>query len=103
MPECGDARRSIIRDMYIIAIGWMWVVLLMAITESNIVAGILTFTFYGLLPCSLLMWLLATSMRRRRVAARNAAETSASVPEADTSSDAENTPPETGKVIDNAR
>lgn len=60
--------------MYIIAIGWLWVVLLMAITEPSIVAGILTFTFYGLLPCSLLMWLLATPARRKRLAARAAAE-----------------------------
>ncbi len=60
-------------SMYIIAIGWLWVVLLMAITESNIVAGILTFTFYGLLPCSLLMWLLATPSRRKRLKEKAAA------------------------------
>jgi biotin transporter BioY len=60
--------------MYIIAIGWLWVVLLMAITESNIVAGILTFTFYGLLPCSLLMWLLATPARRKRLKEKTAAD-----------------------------
>ena len=73
--------------MYIIAIGWLWVVLLMAITESNIVAGVLTFTFYGLLPCSLLMWLLATPMRRRRQAARNAGEPTPA--KADTASEAD--------------
>lgn len=52
--------------MYIVAIGWLWVVLMMAVTESNLVAGILTFTFYGLLPCALLIWLLGTSARRQR-------------------------------------
>lgn len=62
--------------MYIIAIGWLWVVLLMAITESNVVAGVLTFTFYGLLPCALLMWLLGTSTRRARNRARAAGEVS---------------------------
>ena len=62
------------RSMYIIAIGWLWVVLLMAITETNFVAGILTFVFYGLLPCSLLMWLLGTPMRRARQRARENAE-----------------------------
>lgn len=55
--------------MYIIAIGWLWVVLMMAVTESNLVAGILTFVFYGLFPCSLLIWLLGTPARRRRQAA----------------------------------
>jgi hypothetical protein len=73
--------------MYIIAIGWLWVVLLMAITESNIVAGVLTFIFYGLLPCSLLMWLLLTPARRRRQAAQNADEPTPA--KADASSEAD--------------
>lgn len=54
--------------MYIIAIGWLWVALMMAISEQNIVAGILSFVFYGLLPCLLLLWLLGTPARRRRQA-----------------------------------
>ncbi|MFC5301321.1 hypothetical protein [Azospira restricta] len=65
--------------MYIIAIGWLWVVLMMAVTESNLVAGILTFTFYGLFPCALLLWLLGTPARRQR---RAAAETAAAEPQA---------------------
>ena len=52
--------------MYIIAIGWLWVAFMMAITEPSIVSGLLTFLFYGLLPCSLLMYLLGTPGRRRR-------------------------------------
>ena len=56
--------------MYIIAIGWLWVALMMAVMEPNIVAGVLSFTFYGLLPCLLLVWLLGTPARRRRLAAR---------------------------------
>jgi len=56
----------IIAPMYIIAIGWLWVALMMAITEANVVAGILSFVFYGLLPCALLLWLLGTPARRRR-------------------------------------
>ena len=54
--------------MYIIAIGWIWVVFMMSITESSIVAGLLTFVFYGVLPCGLLMYLLGTPARRRRQA-----------------------------------
>lgn len=59
--------------MYIIAIGWLWVALMMAIMEPNVVAGVLSFTFYGLLPCLLLLWLLGTPARRRRLAAREQA------------------------------
>jgi len=58
--------------MYIIAIGWLWVVLMMSVTESNLVAGLLSFVFYGLFPCSLLLWLLGTPARRRRQAAAEA-------------------------------
>lgn len=63
------------RRMYIIAIGWMWVVLMMAITEPNIVAAILSLVFYGVLPCSLLLWLMGTPARRRRRAREQAAGT----------------------------
>lgn len=52
--------------MYIIAIAWMYVVVLMAATEKSITAGLLTFVFYGLLPCALLMWLLGVKHRRHQ-------------------------------------
>lgn len=52
--------------MHIIAIGWIWVVLMMAITESSVVAGVLTLVFYGVAPCALLLWLGNTTNRRRK-------------------------------------
>jgi hypothetical protein len=54
-------------DMYIIAIAWIYVTLLMALTETNVIAGILTFTLYGLMPLALLLWLFGTPIRRRRL------------------------------------
>jgi hypothetical protein len=60
--------------MYIVAIGWLYVTVLMALTETNITAGILTFLLYGLVPLALLLWLLGTPERRRR---RRQAETKA--------------------------
>jgi membrane protein implicated in regulation of membrane protease activity len=53
--------------MYIVAIAWIYVTLLMALTESNITAGILTFGLYGLAPLALLLWLMGTPARRRRL------------------------------------
>ena len=53
--------------MYIVAIGWIYVTLLMAVTETNVTAGILTFTLYGLMPLSLLLWLFGTPLRRRKL------------------------------------
>jgi hypothetical protein len=52
--------------MYIIAIGWLYVTLLVAANEGSIVAGIISFTFYGLLPCGLLLWMSGTKVRRQR-------------------------------------
>ncbi len=54
--------------MYIIAIGWLWVVFMMALVETSLVAGVLTFFFYGLAPLALFLWLLGTPVRRRRSA-----------------------------------
>ena len=56
--------------MYIIAIGWLYVTILIAANEPSIIAGIISFMFYGLLPCSLLLWLGGTKARRQRPAHR---------------------------------
>ncbi|MBU0751163.1 MAG: hypothetical protein KJ787_08220 [Gammaproteobacteria bacterium] len=66
--------------MYVVAIGWIYVTLLMAVTETNITAGILTFVLYGLAPLSLLLWLFGTPQRRRRIAARELAEAQEQTP-----------------------
>jgi hypothetical protein len=50
--------------MYIIASAWIYVVTLMAATEKTVAAGLLTFVFYGLLPCALLLWILGVNHRR---------------------------------------
>jgi len=52
--------------MYIIAIGWLYVTALVALNEGSIVAGIISFLFYGLLPCSLLLWMGGSKVRWQR-------------------------------------
>lgn len=52
--------------MYIIAIGWLYVTVLVALNEPTVVAGIISFVFYGLLPCGLLLWLAGSRVRRQR-------------------------------------
>lgn len=51
--------------MYIVAIAWIYVVLMMSITEQSIIAGIMTFVFYGLAPLALFLWIFGTPARRR--------------------------------------
>lgn len=52
--------------MWIVAIGWMYVVTLMAATEPTVVGGIMTFFGYGVLPLSLVLYLMGTGRRARR-------------------------------------
>lgn len=52
--------------MYIVAIAWLYVTLLMALAENSFAAGFVTFVFYGALPLALLLWLSAARTRRRR-------------------------------------
>jgi hypothetical protein len=51
--------------MYIVAIGWFYVVLLMALAENSVVAGFMTFLWYGLIPLALLLWLVGIPRRKR--------------------------------------
>lgn len=51
--------------MYIVAIAWLFVTTLMAAAEPDLVAAALTFIFYGLLPCALLLWIIGTPQRHR--------------------------------------
>jgi hypothetical protein len=63
--------------MWIVAVAWIYVVGLMALTEPNIVAGIMTFLGYCVLPLSLLYYLSGSKRRRLRneQAARDRAAT----------------------------
>lgn len=60
--------------MYLIAIGWTYVALLAAISDTTVVGGVLTFVFYGVAPLALFLWLFGTPARRRRREAKNAAD-----------------------------
>lgn len=58
--------------MYIVAIAWLFVTILMAMTERSVTAGLLTFLLYGLAPLMLFWWIVATPKRRARNATRGA-------------------------------
>jgi hypothetical protein len=62
--------------MYIVAIGWVYVVLMMAVAEATssqgtVLGAVFTFLLYGVLPLSIVLYLMGTPGRRR---ARKAAE-----------------------------
>lgn len=78
--------------MYLVAIAWLYVALMMALAEATSTQGSLlgaffTFLIYGLLPVSVLMYILGTPSRRaarRRSEALAAEAAAADPPQADT-------------------
>ena len=61
--------------MYLIAIAWMYVAVMMAVVEATSTTGTLlgamvTFMLYGLLPVAILMYLLGSPMRRKKAKER---------------------------------
>lgn len=75
--------------MHIVAIAWIYVVLMMAITERSVIAGIMTFLLYGVLPLAVILYLMGTRQRKQR---RIEAENSARTTEAEKPSTAETNP-----------
>lgn len=51
--------------MHMVAIGWLCVVFMMAITAKSVVSGALMFLFYGLAPGGLFFYWLIRQTRRR--------------------------------------
>lgn len=65
--------------MYLVAIAWLYVALMMSVAEAthingSILGAMITFVLYGLLPIALVMYVLGTPGRKRAIKAREAAE-----------------------------
>ncbi|MBA2963285.1 hypothetical protein HZF09_14200 [Ramlibacter sp. CGMCC 1.13660] len=65
--------------MYLIAIGWLYVVLMMSVAEATnttgtVLGAIFTFLLYGLGPVALLMYIMGTPARKRAIRLREEAE-----------------------------
>lgn len=56
--------------MYLIVIAWLYVTLMMALaeafsTQGSVLGAIITFLLYGVLPMSLVVYLMGTPLRRK--------------------------------------
>jgi hypothetical protein len=60
--------------MYIVAIGWLFVIIMMAITATSFLSGLVQLFCFGILPLGLFLWIAGTPERRRRAALRDAAD-----------------------------
>lgn len=50
--------------MWLVVIGWVYVVGLMALTETSVVAGIMTFLFYCVVPLSLIWYIFGRPKKK---------------------------------------
>jgi hypothetical protein len=63
------------QNMYLIAIGWIYVVLMVALVEAlssngTVIGAVFTFLLWGVLPLAIVLYLLRTPARRRARQAR---------------------------------
>lgn len=58
----------------IIVIGWLYVTILIAANEPSVVAGVVSFLFYGALPCGIIVYLNSGRIRRQRARFREKRE-----------------------------
>lgn len=70
------------KSMYLIVIAWTYVTLMMAVAEATspqgtILGAIITFVLYGLLPMGILVYILGTPSRKRKIKEREASEQAA--------------------------
>ncbi|MDD2179102.1 hypothetical protein OIN59_16820 [Acidovorax sp. D2M1] len=68
--------------MYLIVIAWTYVTLMMAVAEATspqgtVLGAIITFVLYGLLPMGILVYILGTPSRKRKIKEREASEQAA--------------------------
>ena len=79
--------------MYIVAIAWLYVAILMAVAEAThstgtLLGGIITFVLYGVLPLGLVLYVMGTPARRRAIKAQESAELQAAQAASDPAPDA---------------
>jgi|LauGreDrversion4_2_1035121.scaffolds.fasta_scaffold618649_2 hypothetical protein len=85
--------------MYLTVIAWLYVVLMMSAVEAaspqgTVFGAITTFVLYGLLPLSILIYIMGTPSRRRARKAREAALEAENAPTQDAGESIE---PDTGR------
>ena len=72
--------------MTLVAIAWIYVVLLMAVAEAispqgSLLGALVTFVLYGVLPLSIVLYIMGTPARRKRRLRAEAAAVSAAAPD----------------------
>ena len=88
--------------MYLVVIAWLYVVLMMSVAEASnstgtVLGAIVTFFLYGLMPVTLVVYLMRTPQRRKAIKAREADEDRArQAANSESSAQAPSAEPDTG-------
>ena len=89
--------------MLLVGVAWIYVVLMMALAEAtspqgSVLGAAITFLLYGVLPLSVLLYIMGTPMRRKAMRRREeqeaAAATSAANPDGSSHATGDPVPPE---------
>ena len=64
--------------MYLVVIAWIYVVLMMSLTEAfssqgSVLGAVMTFVLYGVLPLSIVVYILGTPARKRALQQKDSA------------------------------
>ncbi len=59
-------KRRATNNVYVIAIGWLYVVTMIAAVSDSLLKGIIRFVFLGALPVALLLWFKLMRYRARQ-------------------------------------
>lgn len=73
--------------MHLVAIAWIYVVLMMSVvealsTQGTVIGAVFTFVLYGLLPLSVVLYIMGTPSRRKALKAAAAAQAAAAASQA---------------------
>lgn len=87
--------------MYLVVIAWFYVVLMAAVVEATsangtVLGAVITFVLYGLLPLSIVVYILGTPGRKRAIYARAMAERAAAAAQTTEPSDPASAAPDAG-------
>jgi hypothetical protein len=82
-PKLSTSDQEVRTTMHLVAIAWIYVVLMMAVAEAissqgTVLGAFITFLLYGLLPLGLVLYILGTPARKK--ARQRAEATQAATP-----------------------
>lgn len=63
-----DVRQALVyaAPMHLVLIAWLYVALMVAATEPNVVGSVMSFLFYGLLPAAIIAYIGTSRQRKKR-------------------------------------